>query len=416
MGGKRKVIGYLGHILPILSETFVVREIVALRDLGAEVKAFSVHRPDKTAIHPEAPGLAEEVGILARPLNPLFWLAHLFFAVRHPIRYFRCLWRYVLTSGEPPRRRLRCLTQFAVAPFAALLMHRAGVEHLHAHFANTPAGVAMMTAGLAAIPFSFTAHAHDIFVDNLLLPAKLESAAFVATISRFNRRYLRDRYTEAENAKIEIVRCGVDTSALSPQPHAAHEPPVVLAVGRLVDFKGFETLIEACARLKDGSTEILCYIAGDGPERGRLERTREDLGLSDRVRLLGRMLPTDLLEYYRRADLMVAPSCERDGFADGIPVVLMEAMAMEIPVVSTRVSGIPELVRDGETGLLVEPDDPQGLAEAIAHLLSDRALARRLAVAGRELVDAEFNIRRSAERMHELLVATERKPTEGATS
>lgn len=128
------------------------------------------------------------------------------------------------------------------------------------------------------------------------------------------------------------------------------------------------------------------------------------------------MLPTDLLEYYRRADLMVAPSCERDGFADGIPVVLMEAMAMEIPVVSTRVSGIPELVRDGETGLLVEPDDPQGLAEAIAHLLSDRALARRLAVAGRELVDAEFNIRRSAERMHELLVATERKPTEGATS
>lgn len=399
MNAGRHVIGYLGRILPALSETFVVREIAALRRLGVEVKPFSLYPPDAYVVHPEAPDLAREVEVLVRPSHPLFWLAHIAFALRFPGRYVLCFWRYVLGSGEPWRRRFRCLVHFTVAPFAALRLRRAGVAHLHAHFANAAASVAMMAAELAGVPFSFTAHAYDIFIDDLLLPAKLSAAAFVATCSYFNVRYLREHYPEAAGATIEIVRYGVDPEAFAPRPHPQGTSPVILAVGRLVEKKGFHVLLEACARLRASGVEVQCLIVGEGPEADRLGRVITELRLSDRVMLLGKLLPKDLLTYYRRADLLVMPSCMSGNDRDGIPNVLIEAMAMEIPVVSTRVSGIPELVQDGETGLLVNPDDPAGLAEAIARLLHDRGLAHRLAKAGRELVIREFNIHNSAQKL-----------------
>lgn len=395
----RHAIGYIGRVLPVLSETFVVREMAALRRLGVEIRPFSLYQPDAYAIHPEAPDLGREVEVLARPTHPLFWLAHLGFALCFPVRYLGCLWRYVLASGEPWRRRFRCLTHFTIAPFAAHRLRRAGVAHLHAHFANAAASVAMMAAELAGIPFSFTAHAYDIFVDDLLLPAKLSSATFVATCSHFNARYLHDHYPEATRAAIEIVRYGIDPEAFPPRPHPQGTPPLILAVGRLVGKKGFHILVQACARLRDIGMKVQCLIVGEGPEADRLGRMITELRLSDRVVLLGKLLPTDLLAYCRRADLLAMPSCISGNDRDGIPNVLIEAMAMEIPVVSTRVSGIPELVRDGETGLLIDPEDPAGLAEAIARLLHNQELAQRLAKAGRELVTSEFNIHNSAQKL-----------------
>ena len=177
-------LAYLGRILPVISETFVVREIVALRRLGLSVKVFSLHPPETGVSHPEAPGLAREAEVLIQPRNPRFWLAHLIFALRFPRRYFHCLYAYVLTPGGPSGSRRRCLSYFMVAPFAAWRLRAAGIQHLHAHFANAPASVALMAAALAGISFSFTAHAYDIFIDRLLLPAKLSAAAFVACISR----------------------------------------------------------------------------------------------------------------------------------------------------------------------------------------------------------------------------------------
>jgi glycosyltransferase involved in cell wall biosynthesis len=392
----RLVIGYLGRVLPVLSETFVVRELAALRNLGVVVKPFSLYPPDVTAVHPEAPTLANEVEVLARPQYVLFWLAHLSFATRYPARYLRCLWRYVIASGEPWRRRFRCLAHFMAAPFAARCLRRAGVSHLHAHFANTAASVAMMAAKLAGIPFSFTAHAYDIFVDDLLLPTKLSDAAFVVTCSHFNVRYLREHYPEATKARIAVVRYGIDPQVLTVKPHPQERPSLVLAVGRLVEKKGFHVLLAACETLRDLGVEAQFLIVGDGPEADRLRHMIAERQLADRVTLPGKLLPAALVEYYRRANLFVMPSCVADNDRDGIPNVLIEAMAMEVPVVSTRVSGIPELVCDGETGLLVEQNDPVGLAEAIARLLHDRQLARRLAKAGREVVLREFDINNSA--------------------
>ena len=220
-------LAYLGRILPAISETFVVREIAALRRLGLSVTVFSLHPPETGGIHPEAPDLAREAKVLIQPQNPLFWLAHLIFALRFPGRYFKCLDAYVLAAGEPWQSRRRCLSYFMVAPYAAWRLRRAGIQHCHAHFANAPASVALMAAALAGISFSFTAHAYDIFIDTVLLPAKLAAAAFVACISRYNRRFLRQHYPEARLAHLEVVRNGLDTSRFCRTPTPRGRPPAL---------------------------------------------------------------------------------------------------------------------------------------------------------------------------------------------
>jgi colanic acid/amylovoran biosynthesis glycosyltransferase len=392
-------LGYLGRVLPTLSETFVVREIAALRRLGLQVKCFSLHPPEAGVAHPEAPHLAREVEVLVQPRNPWFWLAHLWCVLKFPRRYFGALYAYVLAPDEPWPARRRCLAYFVVAPFAAWRLRRAGIQHLHAHFANAPASLALMAAALAGISFSFTAHAYDIFIDRLLLPAKLAAAAFVACISRYNVHYLREHYPEARQAHLEVVRNGIDPARFPPRPPPRRDPPCIIAVGRLVETKGFHALVAACARLRDEGLDCHCLIIGEGPEATRLQQWVNALGLADRVVLKGRLDPADMLAYYRRADVLAMPSCIRNRDADGIPTVLIEALAMEIPVVATRVSGIPELVVDGETGLLVAPDDPAALAGALARLLRDPELARRLARAGRDLVVSHYSGAASARQL-----------------
>ena len=397
----RNTVGYLGRILPALSETFVTREIAALREAGVEIKPFSLLRPDPSGVHPDARRIWRQTEVLSRPANPLFWLAHLFFAFRHPRRYFRGLWRYVIASGERLGKRLLCLRQFAVAPYAALRFRRSGVAHIHAHFSNSPGGVAMMAADLIGIPWSVTIHSYDLYVETALLPAKLRSAAFVATVSNLNVNYLRDNFPAAESCNLHVVRCGIDPEDFPPRPQPENTRPVILGVGRLVELKGFHTLIEALALLRNRGINAQCFIAGEGPEKKRLQRLVEQLGLQDAVYLPGRLMQNDLREYYKRADVLVQPSCVRE-YQDNIPVVLIEAMAMTIPVVSTNISAIPELVRDGETGLLVEPENPQALAGALERLIGDKAFAQSLGQAGRRLVTEEFNIRKSAARLKAL--------------
>ena len=294
MKPRALALAYLGRILPVISETFVVREIVALRRLGLSVKVFSLHPPETGVSHPEAPSLARETEVLIQPRNPRFWLAHLIFALRFPRRYFHCLYAYVLTPRGPGSRR-RCLSYFMVAPYTAWRLRAAGIQHLHAHFANAPASVALMAAALAGISFSFTAHAYDIFIDRLLLPAKLSAAAFVACISRYNRRYLESHYPEARRAHLTVVRNGLDTGRFCPAPHPQGVPPCIIAVGRLVETKGFHVLVEACARLRDRGLTCQCLIIGAGPEAGRLGKLINDIGLIDRVVLKGKLSPDELL-------------------------------------------------------------------------------------------------------------------------
>jgi glycosyltransferase involved in cell wall biosynthesis len=292
-----------------------------------------------------------------------------------------------------------------VAPFAAWRLGRAGIKHLHAHFANAATSVALMAAALAGISFSFTTHAYDIFIDTLLLPAKLSAAAFVACISQYNLRYLEEHYPEALKAHLVVVRNGLDTTRFRPRTRSPGVPPCIIAVGRLVETKGFHTLVEACAQLRNRGIPCRCLIIGEGPEAGRLKNMIYDFDLADRVILKGKLAPKECLSNYRQADVLAMPACMRNQDADGIPTVLIEAMAMEIPVVATRISGIPELVKDGETGLLVAPDDAAALAEALARLIRDQDLARSLARSGRDLVVSQFNSEQSARQLRDLFAA-----------
>ena len=357
---RRRLIAYVGRVLPLVSETFVVREIAALRDLGVPIKVFSIHPFDPSVIHPEAPDLKSEVEVLSRPSDPRFWLAHLLFAVIYPHRYFRCLWQYVLTAEKSWHRRLRCLKFFLVAPFFALRARRLGVTHIHAHFSNVPTAITMMASKLAKIPFSFTVHTnYEMIIDGILMNQKFAAASFVVTISRFNiTNYFLPRFTAADTSRIHLVRCGIDCDKYSPAFRHADDPvraevskypPVILSVGRLADNKGFHTLVSACRILKELGIEARCLIIGAGPEREKLLKQIETEGLADRVTLLGQLLADDVRSYLSRADLFALPCCyskseEENGNHDGIPVALMEAMAMGVPTVSTSIGGIPELI------------------------------------------------------------------------
>lgn len=395
----------MGRILPTLSETFVVREIAALVRLGTPVKLYSFYPPESLAAHPETEGLPLEVSTLYRPGLPMFWLAHILFALSQPRRYWGCLWWYVVRVKASWQDRCRLLLFFLSAPYTALCLRRDQVTHVHAHFANSPTSVALMATHLAGLPYSFMAHAYDVFVDTLLLPEKLTTAKFAATCSFFNIEYLRSHFAAARRARLEVIRYGLDPAAFPPRRPVPHTVPTVLGVGRLVETKGFHTLIEACARLRDERLDFFCSIIGDGPEAERLQGMINALQLNQRVKLLGKRLPAEVKSFYQEADILVMPSCVRANDRDGIPNVLLEAMAMEIPVISTYVSGIPELVRHLETGLLVEPDDPEALAWALQTLLADPELAKRLACQGRTLVEKEFNIYQSAARLLELFTS-----------
>ncbi|MHC1728486.1 MAG: glycosyltransferase family 4 protein [Syntrophobacteraceae bacterium] len=406
-----RLIAYVGRIVPSVSETFVAREIAALRKLGIPIKVFSVHPFDPKVVHPEAPELSSEVEVLTRPSDPHFWAAHAFFKFTHPVRYLRCLWDYVLSGEKSRHLRLRCFHFFLVAPYFAYLLQKCGATHVHAHFANVPTAVAMMAARLAGIPFSFTIHSrYEMIIDGILMNQKLAAAEFVVTISRFNiDTYLLPRFPAAEAAKIHVVRCGIDCDRYSPGPHLLKSPPIILSVGRLSDTKGFPTLISACRRLKDMGIEAKCVIIGDGPDRQSLLRQIQGEGISAHVTLAGELLADRVQSWFKRADLFVLPCCvsktgPEKGNHDGIPYALIEAMAMGIPVVSTYIGGIPELIHNGETGLLVQPDEPDALAEAMAGIIQDGHLSKRLSEAGRDFVMREFNVSRSANQLFELFM------------
>jgi len=271
--------------------------------------------------------------------------------------------------------------------------------HLHAHFAHGPCTTALFASELTGTPFSFTAHAKDIFVqEEDFLRTKLARARFAVTCTAFNRERLAE---VCGAARLHCIYHGVDLRRFSARREAPRgAPPRILSVGRLVPKKGFPTLLRALARLAERGVAFQGTLIGSGPQRAELEALLRELGLGGRVELLGPMTQDELLGHYAVADC-VALACQvqDDGDRDGIPNVLVEAAALGVPVVSTRISGIPELVLDGETGLLVPPGDVGALADALERVLRDRAFADSLARAGRARVEELYDLERNTARL-----------------
>ena len=347
-----------------------------------------------------------------------FVVDHLRYALGRPRRYWGALWAGLAAPHASLHNRWRTLLHFAQAIPLAVAVERQQIEHLHVHFALNATSLALFVARLTGISYSFTAHANDIFCNPILLPQKIQGAKFIVAISEFNRRFLHDVLpTDETLAKIHVVHCGIDSQRFAPAVHLAgdepvnselgdSDPPTIVAVGRLVEKKGFLYLVEACRRLVERGYRFRCLIVGpEGPEQQRVEQLIEEHDLGEQVKLMGVVFQEQMRELLSRATVVTLPCVvAADQDMDGIPYSLMESMAMGIPVVSTRVSGIPELVDGEQTGLLVPPRDADALADALARLLDDPALRQRLGQAGRQRVLDEFELEQNS---HELLALFE---------
>ncbi|RMD90703.1 MAG: colanic acid biosynthesis glycosyltransferase WcaL [Calditrichaeota bacterium] len=283
-----------------------------------------------------------------------------------------------------------------------VLVHK--INHIHAHFAATATTIALGMHKLTNIPYSFSIHAYDIFkncVDVKELKSKIASASFVRTVSQFHYDYLRSLNGFYNLPKIKIINYGVDVAHFKPITLPRSKKYTILSAGNLVPKKGFPVLLEACAELRKVMNNWHLIIVGNGPLRGELEMKISRLQLNDKVELMGKVPHADLNVFYNMCDVFVlACIVTEDGDRDGIPNVLIEAMAAGKPVISTNVAGIPELIIDGETGLLVPQKDPQALAEALYSLFLNEKLARKLAKKGREHVLNNFNINYTAEKLN----------------
>jgi glycosyltransferase involved in cell wall biosynthesis len=303
------------------------------------------------------------------------------------------------------------LKHFVRAGWLAARLREVGAGHLHAHFAHGPASVAQYASHLTGIPFSFTAHAKDIYTTPPeLLQAKLRAARFVVTCTEYNAQHLADLAGPPWASRIHRIYHGIDfdrfrgNAERNPEPRGSRGP-VVLSIGRLVEKKGFPYLIEAARILAAGGRSFTVRIVGGGERRGALEAAIQRAGLKGTVELCGAMPQEKLLALYREAAAFVLPCVVTDnGDRDGIPNVLVEAMRMGVPVVSTAISGIPELVLHDRTGLLVPPHDAQALADAIAALLDDPERARRLAAQAAHHVADAFDLHRNAQSLRHLLL------------
>jgi len=396
-------VGYMAQVFPGLTMTFVYREVRALRAAGLHVQAFSTWRPRLDELSEEAKDLVEDTFYIF-PLNwPRFLLSHVWYFITRPRRYLDTLW-FLMTRGHKTfKNRLRTLGHFCEAVYVAREVERRNISHMHVHFALNATTIAMAINRLTDVPFSFTAHANDIFVNPILLPEKIKAARFIVAISEYNKRFLHDIVPgQATLDKIHVVRYGVDTQVFSPPAHrpSRHERPVIVDVARLVEKKGHPYLIKACKILADQGYAFHCFIIGSGPQESLLKQMIKEEGLSDCVSLVGRVFQEELRDYLANADIFVLPCIvASDQDRDGLPNTLIESMAMGIPTISTTVSGVPELITDMETGLLVPPQDEVSLARAIATLLEHPELRAVLGKRGRAKVVEEFEIGKNAGRL-----------------
>ena len=396
-------LAYLLSRFPALSETFVIREMLEMERLGHSVQPYSLKN------HPET-GYDEAVEPIARwtEYGPFLFSAALLWAnlktaATRPVKFWGTLLFILVHGSGQPKECLKGLVAFPKTIYYGMLMARRGVEHVHVHFANVPTLSALVIHRIWDIPYSFTSHAHDLFLFRTMLAEKLHEARFAVTISEFNRKFLARHCAAEDLAKVRVIHCGVDVERLS---HIVRrpEPGLIVSVARLNPMKGFVYLVEACALLRERGLTVQCEIGGEGPERPILEERIRALGLEQTVKFRGAIRAAEVAPFIARGEIFALPCVAMpDGLMDGVPVSLMEAMAIGLPAVSTTVSGIPELVHDGQTGLAVPPRDARALADALARLLTDRALADRLAAAGQELVRQEFDIHRNVRQVAELL-------------
>ena len=412
-------VAYVMTHYPNPSQTFLLREVVALDGDGLSIERISINRLEADALQTDEERREARATFHVKALRPVVVVMGIVaLAARRPGGFVRALIGALRPVATDPRLALRRVFHFAEAILVWNHCRDRGVEHIHAQFGGLPATVAMLAASLAAhvdrrvVSWSFTIHGFHDFVEEreLGLAEKAASASFVLCVSDQLRSQLMRVADTSHWPRIHVVRCGIDVDRLAPRATLPlSSPPVVLTVGRLGREKGHATLLEAAALLAKRGRPVRLRFIGDGPERSRLEAISIELGLAEGVEMLGSCTPAEVQAALKQADLFCLPS-----FAEGIPVAIMEAMAVGVPVVSTLCGGIPELVRDGVSGKTVTPGRPDQLADGIEALLDDEPLRRAVVATGRQMVldlhDLDRNVQMVKAHVLEAITATREAP------
>jgi len=390
----RAKIAYVVSRFPHLPETFILREMNELEKQGWQIVLYPLIQQRQSVIHAEA-----EKWIRRACYSPFLSLeivkANLKTILQEPKFYFVTWARVIRENFGDLDFLARAMILFPKSVFMAVRMQSEGIEHIHAHYATHPALVAWIIHQFSGIGYSVTVHAHDIYVSQSMLKTKLDNAAFVVAISAYNRQYLEERVNPRIGEKTHIIHCGIDTSRYHPavQKPVLGDPFEIINIGSLQPYKGHIYLLQACIHLRNWGIPFLCRIIGEGNERSRLERFIADNDLNDQIALLGPQSQTRVAQLLATAHCYVQPSVvTSSGKMEGIPVALMEAMASRLPVIATDLSGIPELVHTGRTGLLVPPKDATALANAIRSLYNSPENSEQMATMGRQVVRNDFEI------------------------
>lgn len=403
----RGPVGYVLTHYPKLAQTFIAGEIGAVERAGQPLRILAMNAPEESERC--LPGAEERVArtVYLKPSLGAGLGALALQSIRHPLRMAR-VWRLaVVSGGGHPARTVRRLSHLAQAALVARYAERDGIERLHAHFGLAPATIAWLATAIARASgrdeasFSFTIHGFHDFFDpaETRLDLKAAAAAAVFCVSDFTRSQLCLTTDPALLPRFHVVRCGIDLSAFAYRdPPKLGPRPCIVALGRLSPEKGFAVLIEAVAKLLQGGRDLNLRIIGEGPARGALEAQIAVLGIGQAVILTGELAPDEVRHELSASDVFSMPS-----FSEGLPISIMEAMAVGVPVVTTWVAGIPELARDGSTALTVAPSDSASMAKAIERLLEDEPLRLRMARAARKLVEQQHDLDRCGETVARLL-------------
>lgn len=372
---------------------------------GVSIYIYSLLRRKHAVTHSEVTRL--QAPVLDLPLLTLPILAAQFsFIFRQPRRYFRVLYEVLAGSLASPRYFLGALAFFPKAAFFSRDMQKHRIDHIHAHFANHPATAAYIISRLTGIPFSFTARGSDIHKDQTMLRLKLEQAAFAIAVSAYNKSVMIQACGESLQNKIHVIHGGVDISRFT--PGHSDEPAGILkiiCVARFEPVKGHMTLLQACRQLRERGVDFECRLIGEGPLRSAVEEEIRRLQLDEDITLMGACPQEQVVATLAQTDVAVLATVPTArGECEGIPNVLKEAMAAGLPVVASDVGGIPELVENGKTGLLVPPGDIAALSDALARLAVDRQLREGLGYNGRQKVTASFNLQSSIQQRASLFL------------
>lgn len=397
--GKPATVRKLAYIVsrfPKLTETFVLQEILEMERLGVAVEIYPLLHHQEAVIQPEVEQLVQRARFF--PFFSLVFLsAHWHFLWYRPIAYFQALIEVITGTFGSMKYLVGALLYFPKAVQFAYLAKQQGIKHVHAQFANHPALVALIIHRLTNIPFSFTARGSDIHVDRTMLRQKIAAAEFAITVSAFNKDVMRQECNASDEQKIHVIYGGINTERFRPMPKS-NTPGLlrILCVSRLEEVKGHRQLIDACHLLHQRGVKFECHLVGDGELRIQIEEQIASYGLQQLVILHGAGTQQQVVEQLGQATVFVLATVQAaNGKREGIPNVLKEAMACELPVVASDISGIPELIEHGRSGILVPPNNPAKLADALQQLQMDTSLCHQLGQAARQKILNDYDIQNS---------------------